>query len=179
MKNSPRPPVPCKKVKLILRRDLAEAEMIEMKTSQPNGIPDNVARILEASHSKDEKAREVSTFFESNGWDYKSKFISIYVYGEHENPTASGSHQGSFGEAFLLINTEVVKDLMLVCEEDVQNAALNAHPQKFRIFLPSQSEAERMQLLCDALAHKERNRPPEARLYREIRRSDIATWLPH
>jgi hypothetical protein len=36
------------------------------------------------------------------------------AYGENENPFGSGAHQGSFGEAFLLNNSEVVKDLELV-----------------------------------------------------------------
>lgn len=143
--------VPCKDVKLILRRDLDPVEMIDLK---PDFIPDGVGRILEGTTSKDEKACEVSTFFNSNGWNYKPEFIPIYVYGQHENPLGSGAHQGNFGEAFLLHNTEVLKDLVLVCEEDVQNAAVKALARKCQMFSPSQSAAERIQILCDMLQHK-------------------------
>jgi hypothetical protein len=167
---------PCENVKLIFRRVL---DSIEMSDLTADTIPDPVFQILEQTSSRDDRAPQVSEFFNSHGWNYEPVFIPIYVYGEYENPLDSGAPQGIFGEAFLLHNSEVMKDLTLVCEEDIQTASINAHPQKFQMFSSLQTVAERTRILCQILEHGERNRPPEVRMYRKIRRCDIACWLSH
>lgn len=168
----------CESVKLVLRRELDPSVMVGLNPLAPNVIPDEVVQILQDSESRDECASRVSRFFEVHGWTYKPTFTPVYVYGDNQNPVASGAQQGVFGEAFLLKNAEVLRDLVLVCDEDVQTAACNQRAQKFRTFSSNESELERMQILCSAVDKAEWNRPPEARLYRRIKRQDLDCWLP-
>jgi hypothetical protein len=168
---------PPKGVQFILRRELPLNLITQLNPEKPDDVPIAVTDYLQTLWSTDEKADDVRDFFELNGWQYATRFTSIHVYGQNED-VPCGASQGRYGEPFLLHNSKVIKDIVLACEDDVQNAASGKHVRKFRFLRPDESDDQRIAILCEMLSKKERDRPPEIRLLRQIKRADIERWLP-